>query len=196
MRQKRKQGLSNTKCFYIWYESHYPNNNSFELQFITFGITWFTRYTRFTWQWLQSTWRQLYIIADGSAAIDVAFFPRFFSSVLHTEIFSGSIIKNLLLFLFVLCIFLHIPWFYWPWSAADPSVLSNTLSTGLFEEDIVIAISVNKQIFENSLHQYTNIFSHISWYSRCMDDALIFGWSERHLVDTFRSLKPTACKDW
>ena len=53
------------------------------------------------------------------------------------------------------------------------------------EKGIVIFSSANKKIFGNSLRRYTNIFSHISWYSRCMNDALIVVWSESYSTNTF-----------
>ena len=53
------------------------------------------------------------------------------------------------------------------------------------EKGIVIVSSANKKIFGNSLRRYTNIFSHISWYSRCMNDALIVVWSESYSTNTF-----------
>ena len=53
------------------------------------------------------------------------------------------------------------------------------------EKGILIVSSANKMMFENSLRRYTNIFSHISWYSRCMNDALIVVWSESYSTNTF-----------
>ena len=48
------------------------------------------------------------LLSGGSAAIGVVFFLTSLLSVFCTEIFSGSIVENLLYFLLVLSIFIHI----------------------------------------------------------------------------------------
>ena len=68
----------------------------------------------------------------------------------------------------------------------------NTRSTGLFEEDIVIASCLNKLIFGNSLRWYTKNFPHISWYCRCMNNSLIVVWSEPWKMFFFSKMRESA----
>ena len=80
------------------------------------------------------------------------------------------------------------------WSISIVVKILNTCSTGLLEEDIVIASSANKAIYGNSLLRCTKILSHVSWYSRWINNALIVVWSYSHSAYTFYSSKPVTCK--
>ena len=125
--------------------------------------TWFAWCTQFTWQCWWRRWQQLYLIdwwisCNWCCVLSqVLFFPRSFLLVLHTKIFSGRAVENFLFFLLIQTVLspaLNIQLSMVLWAMVNCQSINivvkilNTCSTGLFEEDIIIASSANKHIWK------------------------------------------------